>query len=47
VSVAGGLPAQSPPCEALSEHGFLGREAAVIDAIVNWMLKRPFRTEIE
>jgi len=46
ITVAGGLPAQSPPCEALSEHGFLGREAETVEAIVNWMLDKPFRKEI-
>ena len=47
VSVSGGKPAVSPPCDALSEHGFLGREADTVEAIVNWMLKKPFRNEIE
>jgi len=47
VSVSGGLPAKSAPCEALSEHGFLGREAGTVEAIVNWMLKKPFSREIE
>jgi alpha-beta hydrolase superfamily lysophospholipase len=46
VSVSGGKPAVSPPCEALSEHGFLGREAKTVEAIVNWMLKRPYASEI-
>ena len=47
ISVSGGKPAVSGPCEALSEHGFLGREAETVEAIVNWMLKKPFRNEIE
>jgi pimeloyl-ACP methyl ester carboxylesterase len=46
ISVSGGLPAQSPPCDALSEHGFLGREGATVEAIVNWMLERPYQKEI-
>jgi pimeloyl-ACP methyl ester carboxylesterase len=46
VSVTGGLPAKSTPCEAYSEHGFLGREAETVEAIVNWMLKRPYAAEI-
>ncbi len=46
VTVSGGSPPQSKPCEAMSEHGFLGREAATIEAIVNWMLKRPYSKEI-
>ena len=46
VSVAGGRPPQSKPCQAMSQHGFLGREAETVDAIVNWLLKKPFRSEI-
>ncbi len=46
VTVSGGSPAQSAPCEAMSEHGFLGREAATIEAITNWMLKQPYSREI-
>jgi pimeloyl-ACP methyl ester carboxylesterase len=47
ISVSGGKPAVSAPCDALSGHGFLGREAETVEAIVNWMLKRPFQNEIE
>ena len=47
ISVSGGKPAVSGPCDALSEHGFLGREAETVEAIVNWMLKKPFQKEIE
>jgi pimeloyl-ACP methyl ester carboxylesterase len=46
ISVAGGLPAQSAPCQPLSEHGFLGREADTVEAIVNWILKKPYQNEI-
>lgn len=46
VSVSGGAPPQSKPCEAMSEHGFLGREAATIDAISKWMLRQPYSREI-
>lgn len=46
VSVSGGLPAQSQPCDAMSAHGFLGKEAETIGAIANWMLKRPYPREI-
>ena len=46
ISVSGGLPAQSPPCDALSEHGFLGREGETVEAIVNWMLEKPYQKEI-
>jgi pimeloyl-ACP methyl ester carboxylesterase len=46
VSVSGGPPAQSKPCDAMSPHGFLGREADTVDAIVKWMLKQPHPREI-
>jgi len=46
VTVSGGSPPLSKPCEAMSEHGFLGREAATIEAITNWMLKQPYHKEI-
>ena len=46
VSVSGGPPAQSGPCEAMSAHGFLGREADTVDAIAKWMLKQPYPREI-
>jgi len=47
ISVTGGLPPKSEPCEALSEHGFLGKEAQTVEAIVNWMAQKPYRKEIE
>ena len=46
ISVTGGKPAESDPCEALSAHGFLGKEEETVDAMVSWMLKKPYRTEI-
>jgi pimeloyl-ACP methyl ester carboxylesterase len=46
ISVSGGPPAQSGSCEPMSPHGFLGREAATVDAIVKWMLKQPYPREI-
>jgi hypothetical protein len=46
IPVSGGLPAQSGPCEAMSAHGFLGREADTVDAIARWMLKQPYPREI-
>jgi hypothetical protein len=30
----------------MSAHGFVGRESETVEAIVNWMLKRPYATEI-
>ena len=32
--------------KGLSAHGYLGKEDETVEAIVNWMLKRPFRSEI-
>ena len=46
VSVSGGPPAQSKPCEAMSAHGFLGKEVETVDAIAKWMLKQPYNKEI-
>lgn len=46
VSVSGGLPPQSKPCDAMSEHGFLGKEAETVDAIAKWILKQPYPREI-
>lgn len=46
ISVSGGLPPKSAPCDAFSEHGFLGREAETVEAIVNWMIGKPFRDDI-
>jgi hypothetical protein len=44
--VAGGPGALSQPCEALSAHGFLGKEAETVAAMVKWMLKEPYPREI-
>jgi pimeloyl-ACP methyl ester carboxylesterase len=46
IAVSGGPPPQSKPCEAMSAHGFLGREADTVDAIARWMLKQPYPREI-
>jgi hypothetical protein len=46
VTVSGGLPPRSKPCDAMSEHGFLGKEAATVEAIAKWMLKQPYAREI-
>jgi hypothetical protein len=47
VSVKGGKPAESGPCEPFSAHGYFGREAATVEAIANWMRNAPFAREIE
>jgi hypothetical protein len=46
VSVSGGNPPQSNPCQAMSQHGFLGRETQTVDAISKWMQKQPYPREI-
>lgn len=46
ISVAGGPPAHSGPCEGSSAHGFLGKEAETVGAIVRWMLREPHPREI-
>jgi hypothetical protein len=35
--IAGGLPPQSGPCEALSPHGFFGVESEAVDAIARFI----------
>ena len=47
ISVFGGPPPQSGPCDAFSQHGFLGKESETVEEIVNWMLKKPFRQEVK
>jgi hypothetical protein len=47
ITVYGGAPPQSGPCDALSAHGYLGKEAETVEQIVNWMLKKPFLHEIK
>jgi hypothetical protein len=47
VTVRGGKPAESGPCEPFSAHGFLGKEAETVDAIAAWMLGKPFAKEIK
>lgn len=41
IMVSGGLPPQSQPCEARSEHGFLGIEPDVVTRISNWIKQTP------
>ena len=47
ISVFGGPTPQSGPCEAFSQHGFLGKESETVEQIVNWMMKRPFSQEVK
>jgi hypothetical protein len=46
ISVSGGLPPQGGPCDPLSAHGYLGKESETTAAIVAWMLKKPYPSEI-
>ena len=46
VSVSGGKPPESGPCDPLAAHGFYGKEAETVDAISAWMLGRPYPKEI-
>ncbi len=47
VSVKGGKAPESGPCEPLAAHGFFGKEAETVDAIAAWMLKKPYRKDID
>lgn len=47
ISVFGGPPPRSGPCDAFSQHGFLGKEADTVEEIVSWMLKKPHRAEVK
>lgn len=46
VSVSGGKPPESPPCEPLAQHGFYGKEPETVDAIAAWMLGKPYPKDI-
>lgn len=47
ITVNGGKPPESGPCDPFSRHGFFGKEVPTVDAIVNWILKKPYPTNIE
>lgn len=46
VTVNGGKPPESGPCDPLAQHGFYGKEAQTVDAIAAWMLGKPFPKDI-
>lgn len=46
VSVSGGKPPETGPCDPLSAHGYFGKEAETVAAIAAWMLGKPFDKEI-
>jgi hypothetical protein len=47
ISVTGGKPPESGPCDPFAAHGYFGKEAETVDAIAGWMLKNPFAKNIE
>jgi hypothetical protein len=47
ISVAGGRAPESGPCDPFSPHGYFGKESETVEQIVNWMLKKPFREEVQ
>jgi poly(3-hydroxybutyrate) depolymerase len=47
VSVSGGDPPQSGPCDPMSPHGYFGRDAPVALAMKNWMLGGDFTRDIQ
>jgi hypothetical protein len=47
VSVKGGKPPESGPCDPFSPHGFFGKEPETVDALSAWMLNKPYRKEID
>jgi hypothetical protein len=46
ITVVGGTEPRLGPCEAFSQHGFLGKERETVEEIVNWMLGKTFREEV-
>lgn len=47
ISVSGGKPPETGPCDPLAPHGFFGKEAETVSAIASWMLNKPFAREIQ
>lgn len=47
ITVMGGKPAESEPCEPFAAHGYFGKEPETIAAIRSWMLGRPFPKTVE
>jgi hypothetical protein len=47
ITVFGGAAPQSGPCDAFSQHGYLGKESETVEEIVNWMIKKPFQLEVK
>jgi hypothetical protein len=47
ITVKGGKPAESDPCEPFAAHGYYGKEAETVSAIKSWMLGQPFPKTVE
>ena len=47
ITVMGGKPAESGPCEPFAAHGYFGKEPETIAAIRSWMLGQPFPKTVE
>jgi len=47
ITVTGGKPAESEPCEPFAAHGYFGREPETIAAVRSWMLGQPFPKTVE
>ncbi len=47
ITVIGGKPAESDPCEPFAAHGYFGKEAETVAAIRNWMLGQVFPTAVD
>jgi hypothetical protein len=46
ITVNGGSPAMSNPCEPYSAHGYYGVEAPVVAAIMHWIRGEPYPAEV-
>ncbi len=46
ITVRGSIEPESGPCDPLANHGYFGREAAVVQGIRNWILGLPFERDI-
>jgi hypothetical protein len=47
ITVNGGSPAASGPCEPYSAHGYYGAEAPVVAAIMHWIRQESYPAEID
>jgi alpha/beta superfamily hydrolase len=46
VTVSGGRPPESGPCDPLSAHGFFGKEVETVEAVKDWIRGRSFATQV-